>query len=483
MMVEKKAAILCVDDDPKNLMLLEAMLAPRGYDVWLADSGAKALDYVESEIPNLILLDIMMSPMSGFELLQKLRANDRTRMIPIVMLSVLGEPEDRITALELGCDDFISRPFDKTELLARIASLLRLNYYRLRLEEKEELAAIIGQISEGVIICGKDWRVESHNEVAGRYLGISDGEGQDLIQILTRNFAVAGGRERLSDLSVPHRMLDLVREETATAQALILEASIDVIRDMEGNTRKIAFTLRDATKKRREEAHQNEFLSLISHKLKTPLAIMTTTFESMKKGVFGKITDQQLEATAKVSENLDRLNNLFDQLIRFSTLSGSIKEKATAPIDLEEIIEKAWNHISKSYPGRRISRTNVLRGKAYKAFIAQVHLEAIFENLLDNAVKFNDKREAVIALSAEAVPKGFVTVTIADNGMGIPPEEMENLFQKFHQIEKYFTGQVKGAGLGLPLVKRLVEGIGGEISITSKLGVGTTAVVTLPAAF
>ena len=117
--------ILCVDDDFNNRTLLEALLAPRGYRTILADCGQAALEKAAAELPDLILLDIMMPNMSGIEVLQKLRADGKTRHIPVIMITALSQTEEKARALEAGCDGFISKPFDRHELIARVEALLK----------------------------------------------------------------------------------------------------------------------------------------------------------------------------------------------------------------------------------------------------------------------------------------------------------------------------------------------------------------------
>lgn len=117
--------ILCVDDDFNNRTLLEAVLTPRGYRTILADCGQDALEKAAAELPDLILLDIMMPNMSGIEVLEKLRADEKTKAIPVVMMTALSQPEDKARALEAGCNGFISKPFDRHELMARVEALLK----------------------------------------------------------------------------------------------------------------------------------------------------------------------------------------------------------------------------------------------------------------------------------------------------------------------------------------------------------------------
>jgi adenylate cyclase len=121
--------ILVVDDTPQNLRVLDAILSPRGYTVVSATSGAEALQKVQTDSPDLILLDILMPGMSGYEVAQRLRADPLTRFLPIVMVTALGAQEEKVKAIEAGADDFLTKPVNQLELLARVKSLLRIRDY------------------------------------------------------------------------------------------------------------------------------------------------------------------------------------------------------------------------------------------------------------------------------------------------------------------------------------------------------------------
>ena len=125
-MVAPQAKLLVVDDEVKNVKLMEALLTPRGYAVVTASNGEEALQQVQREQPDLILLDVMMPIVDGFEVCKILKDNAETRLIPVVMMTSLGRVEDRIKGIEAGADDFLTKPVHRDELLARIRTSLRL---------------------------------------------------------------------------------------------------------------------------------------------------------------------------------------------------------------------------------------------------------------------------------------------------------------------------------------------------------------------
>lgn len=120
-----KAVILCVDDEPLNLMVLEAVLVPKGYEVIKAEGGKKALDIIKERKIDIVLLDVMMPDMNGYEVCKRLKSDERFRNIPIVMITALASKDDRIRGIEAGAEDFISKPLDHGEVLARIKMLLK----------------------------------------------------------------------------------------------------------------------------------------------------------------------------------------------------------------------------------------------------------------------------------------------------------------------------------------------------------------------
>src|SRR5262245_32410245 len=155
-MDEPQAKVLVVDDETKNVKLLEALLLPRGYAVVKAYDGEEALRQVQQEQPDLIRLDIMMPRLDGFEVCKRLKDREETRLIPVIIMTALGQVEDRIKGIEAGADDFLTKPVHRDELMARIRTSLRLKQTIERkvdrlLQAQERLAKFVPQAVQRLI--------------------------------------------------------------------------------------------------------------------------------------------------------------------------------------------------------------------------------------------------------------------------------------------------------------------------------------------
>jgi adenylate cyclase len=187
---DRQSRILVVDDTPQNVRLLEAILIPRGFAVVTASSGQQALDRVAEQIPDIVLLDIMMPGMDGHEVCRRLRADPTTALLPVVMVTASGD-QNKVKALESGADDFIPKPVNQTELLARVRSLLRIKAYHdtiqrqaaelaewnrtlearvqeqfARLERVDRLKQFLPfQVAEQIVSTGDEALLESHRRL------------------------------------------------------------------------------------------------------------------------------------------------------------------------------------------------------------------------------------------------------------------------------------------------------------------------------
>ncbi|MBI2883758.1 MAG: response regulator [Candidatus Methylomirabilis oxyfera] len=197
-----RGTILVVDDQQVNCTLVETILAPQGYEIISALDGERALELVAARPPDLILLDVIMPGMSGFEVCSRLKEDERTRLIPIVMVTSLSDLQDRIRGIEVGADDFLSKPFHPAELSARARSLLKLKQFTDELEDAEDVLCTLALSVEA-----KDAYTDGHCERLALYsvaLGRRLGRPGEQLRALHRG----GYLHDVGKIAVPESILN-----------------------------------------------------------------------------------------------------------------------------------------------------------------------------------------------------------------------------------------------------------------------------------
>jgi PAS domain S-box-containing protein len=256
--MKAKPVILVVDDQPQNNELIEAHLVPQGYEVVKATSGEEALEKLSGNQIDLVLLDVMMPKMSGFEVLEKLRADKKTRLIPVVMVTALNETEDRVKALEAGCDDFISKPFDKHELLVRVRSLLRIKSLHDEVDEAREYAeSIINTVREPLIALDQDLRVVTASRSFYEVFKVKPEEtvGQLIYDLGNKQWDIPKLRELLETI-LPQKITFNnyeVAHNFSTIGRRIMLLNARQIQRVSGKERLILLAIEDITERKRLE--------------------------------------------------------------------------------------------------------------------------------------------------------------------------------------------------------------------------------------
>jgi CheY-like chemotaxis protein len=447
-----KPIVLIVDDEERNLALLNAILVPEGYDIVKAETGEKCLEILSKQNVNIILLDVMMPGLSGYDVLKKVRENEHTKVIPVILLTALREKKDMIKGIELGADDFISKPFDREELVTRVKTYVNLSFIRNQLADKEKLLTVIEKVKEGVIITNRDYKPSILNKKAKELLEIGDNIPTNMLTYMQDIFK--------SNINCDEEICEFVfeRAETSFHNPLYLLVTMEPVKNPEEEIDSYVFFVRDITEKHLENRLHFDFLSLISHKLNTPLLGISAGIELLKGKL--KETDKDCEKVFKIlSNNSTRLNVLISRLLWFVKIENNDLKNAVETEEIDKLISKLGiKYTDIKYEIEKDIKVNNL--VQYKL--------VIIEELLDNSFKFYSGSNLRIIIKVTDTE-----IFIKDNGSGFPPEEREKIFEPFYQIDKYFTGQVAGAGLGLPLIKKLSEIFMFKIEYESKIAFGT----------
>ncbi len=343
---------------------------------------------------------------------------------------------------------------------ARLFSSLR--------EERFKLATIFEQMTDGAALTDAEGRILLANDAAKAFFG---GEQTTIAEGLG-TMGVTPSLKELLRAEKPVTDFAAVRKEPTL---LVLEGRVS--RAPLGESEGRLFVFRDRTEGWRQEKLKRTFLSLISHKLRTPLAAVTgfadilmEEIDPVKDPLAGKAIRTIRAQGGKVSE-------LVDKLLSYTTIESPDVMISVEPFALDSAVAEAVGSMSEKIAAR---------GAVIDAPPSGITLDAdrrliveSLKNLLDNAIKFNLKEAPLVVVRAEA-QGGWAAVTVADTGPGVPPEELERVFSRFHQVEKDFTGQQEGMGLGLAFVRKVATLHGGNAVLRSKLGAGSEVTITLP---
>lgn len=470
-----KLRLLIVDDDPSLGTNLKSFFERQQYEVQTAQDGPSALNIHATYRPHLVFLDIGLPGMSGVEVLQELKKRDPS--VRVIMITGQSEQELMRKTKSMGADDYVTKPFTLEYLTREVMDKLHKQLFdELRSTanhlalEREKVELLFNAMTEGVLLLDQQGTVFLANPSAQSMLGFDEHGAPMSVQSVFQSFKMQPA-DRLKNLDQEAgQPFDLIRE---IPRYFALEARVSPILGRHKEQYGFFVHLRDVTLERKAETAMHRFISLISHKLRTPL-VTIRAYPKLLLDSGEPMTEMQRKGLETIQRQCHILETMVNQLIAFSSLDP--EELVRQDINLNEVVDNALklgtDEIQKRTP-------HVHKGEELKSLNANVDptlFQHAVQNLIDNAFKFGAKRLDVKAKRQN----GSVIMEFKDDGPGIPPEDRERVFDRFYQVEKAFSGQVPGAGLGLTMVRQTVEAHGGKVWIESMLDRGTSVFVELP---
>ena len=390
--IQSQETILIVDDTPLNLGLLSQALTVRGYKVRTVTNGPQALKVTQVDPPDLILLDIMMPEMDGFMVCEQLKADARTRDIPVIFISALDETLDKVKAFTTGGVDYITRPFQPQEMLARVKTHLALRNMQKRLEAQNR---------------------QLEREIAER---------------------------------------KRAEEALALAHDQALEAS----------------------------RLKTQLLANVGHDLRSPLGVILGHTEMLQAGINGSLSGQQYVATQTIVANIEQLLGFIDNLLGQAQIEAGkvvLNVRPFAPAELLEAIRSTTAMLAQT---RGLELTSDVAPDMPETLHGDPYwLRQILANLVSNAIKFTE--QGAVRVRIQRANEDYWAIRVSDTGCGIPAEAQSYIFDAFRRVDGTPTRkQQTGSGLGLSIVKQLAALMGGQVTLTSAPGAGSTFTVLLP---
>ncbi|MFL5580042.1 MAG: ATP-binding protein [Gemmatimonadaceae bacterium] len=476
--------VLLVDDTPENRYAVGRILSSAGFDVLEAATGGDALATAAAEHPDLVILDVNLPDMDGFEVLRRLKAAPETRPIPVLQLSASHTSSPaRVQGLESGAEGYLVHPVEPPVLIATVRSLLRVRTAERELRDAARAwTTAFDAISDAVVLAAPDGAVVRCNAAAGRLLGGDPtSERRAFVELVRRAFPGAD-LEPLEALVAT----DARGEVEVHLGERWYRAARSPLPERGPEGAGVAYVITDVTDRRRlyEEAvsanrAKADFLAMMSHELRTPLNAIIGYSDLMLLGVPERLPEPTQAHVERVRAASRHLLELIEEILAFSRLEAGREVVRTEHVDAAALVREVGAIMEPLAAERGLQFVVDTPDAPLMAELDPGKVRQVLINLLSNAIKFTERGEVACAVRAGG---NHVTFTVRDTGIGIAPEHLERIFDAFWQVDRAQTRRVGGTGLGLSVSERLAGMMGGSLDVRSEVGAGTTFTLRLPRA-
>jgi PAS domain S-box-containing protein len=498
-MSSSASSILVVDDNPATLYSTSRILKGGGFRVLEAATGLSAVDLAAKEAVDLVVLDVNLPDIDGFEVCRRLRLQERMERTPVIHLSAtFVKDADKVQGLEVGADGYLTHPVEPPVLIATVNAFLRARQAeRERRQRDLEFKAVFERALNGIALISNDLHFVDANpamcetlkrpreSIIGRSIldfvpAVRREEATEIFHRLqlegtwrgVSSLQAGDGREvylewNLSQYSVADRWLAVVSDITARLQS-------------EREREELLISERTArTDAERANRLKDEFLATLSHELRTPLNAIVGWAQLLKLGQLDPVESKN--AVEAIDRNARAQAQMIADLLDVSRInSGKVRLDVQA-VEPWTVVEAALEAVVPAVEAKEIRLIKVLDPKAGPVQGDPGRLQQVVWNLVNNAVKFTPKG-GKIQVTLQRIDS-HIEISVADNGQGIRGEILQNIFERFRQGDASTTRTSGGLGLGLAIAKQLVELHGGTIHAESAgEGQGATFLVRLPLA-
>ncbi|MBI4424989.1 MAG: response regulator [Elusimicrobia bacterium] len=473
--------ILLVDDQAANLLALRSMLEHPDLELIQAHSGEEALRWLLKEEFALVLLDVQMPRLDGFETAALIRTRERCAHIPIIFVTAVNTNETHVSrGYRLGAVDYIFKPVIPEILRAKVHAFVELFRKQNALKASEERYRIL--------FASVDQAILAVEEATGRLLDVNEaalklyGYGREEILLLRRDALRAPGRPGGAVEGELHAAAGFERRKDG---AVFPAELTEVLARLESGPVRI-IVVRDITERlhaaeverlRERDRIQREFVANVSHELRTPIAAIKGFSETLRRGAI-EDRKHRMRFVKTIEAHADRLGSLVEDLLTLSAIESGRDTPKPEPIPLAPFVSDFVNGMAPLAARRKLEMAVDVPDA--KVHADPKHLSQVLQNLLENAIKYNRPGGRVEVLGRPE--PSHIRLAVHDTGIGIAADDLPNLFTRFHRTRRARDLAIQGTGLGLHIVKNIVEANGGRIWAESEPEKGSTFYFTVPLA-
>jgi PAS domain S-box-containing protein len=494
-----RSLILVVDDNDPLRYAVCRTLRKHGFEVIEAATGDEALTLCGTSRPDLVILDVNLPDIHGFDVARRLKSGETTRNIPILQLSASSvRPEDRIGGLTAGADAFLVEPVEPGELVANIRALLRMRDAESTLQRTTAmLSAVVDSSPLAIVGFDQDRLIRTWNPAAERLFGF---DAQDMlsksldalatpflphhVDILDR----VGRGEPIAPIEYEYQrqdgtIIDIAMfmaplERTSPAGYVAIFENISSRKQFERERAEFLQREREA-RKEAEAANRmkDEFLATLSHELRTPLNAVLGWITMLQQDVLDD--EKRARALEIIERNARGQQELINDILQVAQIIRGQLRLDMELMNLPAAVEVAVESVRPTAAAKRQTIDVVVPEEPVFISADPARVQQILWNLLSNAVKYTPRGGHV---EVSVTPRSEeIEVTVRDNGIGISPDILPHIFERFRQAENGPTREYGGLGLGLAIVRHLTEMHGGTVRASSEgLGHGSAFTITVP---
>ena len=538
--------ILVVEDSPTQAIRLQHILETRGFEVAVSHNGRAALQYLKGNRPTIIISDVIMPEMDGYELCKRIKDDENLKDIPVILLTSLSDPEDIIRGLEVGADNFITKPYQEKLLVSRIQYIIVNKEIRSKSSagmgieiffagRKHFLAADRIQIVD-LLLSSYETAVQNYHELVQsngeltranemvsaeanklRTLiecldaGIVFADENDVITEINSRFAELFGTKRsevlgktIWNVHESGRHLDHVRDIISQFKRGLSQERVSIDRELrdhalsmhvqpifeEDTYKGVILSVLDVSdfvkaKEQTEQANRakGQFLANMSHEIRTPL-----------NGIVGMaglaletpLSDQQREYIESIKVSSQDLIRIINDILDFSKIEAGKMSLFAAPFNLRDSVSTVVSNMTVHAQAKGLELIYEVEDDTPDRIVGDSgRLKQVLINLLGNAIKFTEQGEVLVSVKAEQLldSKLKLYFEVRDTGVGIPEEKLATIFHAFEQVDSSSTRRFGGTGLGLAVSSQLCQMMGGKIWVQSQIGKGSVFYFTVTMGF
>jgi PAS domain S-box-containing protein len=467
------SARILIADDNTDMRAYLARLLRRYWQVETVADGEAALAAARTSPPDLVLSDVMMPRLDGFELLRELRADPLTSSVPVVLVSARAGAESAIEGLEAGADDYLVKPFSARELVARVRANLELARLRFDVAQLEAIAAeraraerVLTTLPDGVFTVDSSGSVDLWNQAAAEITGLAE---EDVLGCPVEH-ALPGWHGLASRLAQ--------RQGKTTTYPFVLDdreiwLSLVATPYAEG----MLYAFRDATETARLEEMRRDVITTVSHELRTPVSSIYGAVATLARDDVPLTEDTRAQLIEMLHGETERLSVIVNDLVTASSLAGDEARRPPVDCDLAALAERVLERARERCPDNLRLRTR-LPERLEPAAVDEERLEQILDALLDNAIRYSpDGGEIELAVERS---EDAIRFSVRDPGIGIDADHHPHIGQKFYRADPEQRTGAAGLGLGLYICHQLAQLLNGRLWFESAPGIGSVFFLELP---